>query len=53
MVVGARFLGFGVMLCSAEGMRDFFCEEGAGVLSFKDDLGIGAEASDIGGDGGS
>lgn len=44
--------GFGVMLRSAEGMRDLFCEF-AGVFIFEDNLGRGAEASDIGGDGGS
>ena len=44
--------GFGVMLLSAEGRRDFLC--GAGVLR-SELLGFGSdvEASDMGGDGGS
>lgn len=52
-VAGARLLGFGVVLRSVEGMRDLFCEETAGVLSLEDGLGRGAEASDMGGEGGS
>jgi hypothetical protein len=47
-------LGLGVMLWSAEGRRDFFWAGGAGVLkSLVAGLGLEAEASDIGGDGGS
>lgn len=59
-VDGASALGFGVMLFSAEGRRVF--RWGAGVLTVEvlrvDDLrvpilGMGKEASDMGGDGGS
>lgn len=46
--------GFGVTLLSAEGNLDFLCIDGPGVLrGFCLGLGSGADASDIGGDGGS
>jgi hypothetical protein len=46
-------LGFGVTLSEEDGRRDFFCDDGAGVLIFEAGFGCGTEASDIGGDGGS
>jgi hypothetical protein len=36
-----------------DGNLDFFCDDGAGVLSLEEGLGNEAEASDMGGDGGS
>lgn len=44
--------GFGVMLWSADGSRDFFCIVEPGVLAGAI-LGSGIETSDIGGEGGS
>lgn len=53
MVLVVAVFGLGVMLRSAEGRRDLFWADGAGVFSMELGLGKGAEASDIGGDGGS
>jgi hypothetical protein len=47
-----KLLGFGVMLWSADGRRDFRVVE-AGVLATIEAFGSGADASDIGGEGGS
>jgi len=52
--VEAENLGLGVILWSADGSRDFLCVAGPGVLIGAPlAFGSGAEASDMGGDGGS
>lgn len=53
VVEEAKFFGFGVMLWSMEGSRDFFGGAGVFGLAVLAGLGRGAEASDIGGEGGS
>lgn len=45
--------GFGVRLSAVDGILDLFCDDGIGVLSFEVGLASDAEASDMGGDGGS